>query len=54
MTENVRRSLGVLACLAGIIICVLWAAGPLGWREPVALGVILALAFVAILVLLLP
>jgi hypothetical protein len=49
-----HRWLGVLACTAGIVISALWASGPLNWKEPLALGVILCLALFALLLLLLP
>jgi hypothetical protein len=54
MPTHTARWLGVLACLVGIVFASLWAASTVSLTDHVALGVLLALAFLAILLLLLP
>ena len=49
-----NRFLGAVACLAGIVIAALWAAGSIGWQLHTALGIVLALALTAMLFLFWP
>jgi hypothetical protein len=54
MPTPTARWLGVLVCLAGVVLASLWAASTISLTDHVALGVLLALTLFAILLLLLP